>query len=765
VTRTAISLFLLLGLVGCGDHGGSGQPGRLCGVDGTRLCGEVCVELLDDPENCGACGNDCEGAACADGMCVPVTIADLPGAPSSLLRDGDDLLVATSGARSANGAVHRVPAAGGASSVVYRGLGVRPELGRSPDGILVADTGEVGSCERATRSGVIVSIGAQGAAVRAASLLCPAAPLSHDGALIWIQGGNGGTTNNDGPWIGRLERGAAPGAAPSNLHASGGIRDLTLVGDTLRWIDATTGALMELPAAGGTATVAIPGVAAYAIDETALTYVGAEGIRRRSLATGVEIDIVAPIGGPLAADDTATYIGSSSGIWGAPHAAPYDGRMLTRAMTFDLAQDDGHLYFLVPTGDAPDERTLVQRIPKPRAAGYGPEIDRGPYWSCPAAFEACGDEFQDCVDLAADPTSCGACGLVCGVGKACTDGACTCRPSSLLCGGTCVDPATDIDNCGACGRSCGGGTCTGGDCSAVSIGAATRVATQDADAVYAAPGNAIVRLDKATGAATTLAQLVLVTDLIADATALYAIDSDTIAGGLYGLAKGSIGPATRLYPGGAHAEDLARVGDQLVWVESPGDSSRRRVEIVHGPVTGAARPVGRFAAPGYLARDYQSPSVAVVAHGAVVYWLLGDHGEDRGTVYRVDVSTPVPTAEVVVELDQVGNGLTIAGDRLYVTVGRQEVDGALLSMPLAGGPLVEHTRGLGWPHHPRVASDGTIYWISGYPTSDALRALAPGALVPRLIQGDLSGATVLLVDDARIYTSTYSDAGLTATVR
>lgn len=106
----------------------------------------------------------------------------------------------------------------------------------------------------------------------------------------------------------------------------------------------------------------------------------------------------------------------------------------------------------------------------------------GPVCGCtPRGAEVCNDIDDDCngqvdegttrcsnrcVDVRTDSANCGACGIACGGGTSCVNGACACPSGrSLACGGVCVDGRTDASNCGACGNVCGAGsTCTNGVC-------------------------------------------------------------------------------------------------------------------------------------------------------------------------------------------------------------------------------------------------------------------------------------------------------------
>ncbi|WP_437930483.1 hypothetical protein WMF37_15015 [Sorangium sp. So ce291] len=52
-----------------GGEGGAGGVACTC-EEGLSCCGPTCVNLANDPHNCGTCGTTCEGAeACIQGEC------------------------------------------------------------------------------------------------------------------------------------------------------------------------------------------------------------------------------------------------------------------------------------------------------------------------------------------------------------------------------------------------------------------------------------------------------------------------------------------------------------------------------------------------------------------------------------------------------------------------------------------------------------------------------------------------------------------------
>jgi hypothetical protein len=84
-----------------------------------------------------------------------------------------------------------------------------------------------------------------------------------------------------------------------------------------------------------------------------------------------------------------------------------------------------------------------------------------------------------CTDTQTDSNNCGGCNNVCPNGSPCVGGSCSCAIGHLVCGGLCVDPQTNVNDCGGCGNvcsmnnvlpSCAAGACQGmcfpgyGDC-------------------------------------------------------------------------------------------------------------------------------------------------------------------------------------------------------------------------------------------------------------------------------------------------------------
>lgn len=73
--------------------------------------------------------------------------------------------------------------------------------------------------------------------------------------------------------------------------------------------------------------------------------------------------------------------------------------------------------------------------------------------------------FPYCVNVQTDDQNCGGCGVACGSGQQCVNGACACGASETLCGNVCANTQNDPANCGMCGTVCPQGTaCSSGFC-------------------------------------------------------------------------------------------------------------------------------------------------------------------------------------------------------------------------------------------------------------------------------------------------------------
>lgn len=740
--------------------------GCLC-PGGTVECDGVCLDTSADPANCGACGHDCLGTTCVDATCLPERLAVVPNPPSAIALDGSDVVFATSGAVTSSGTVYRIPKAGGALEVVYRGLGVDPALAVTGGELLVADSAQVERCGAFASAGAIVTITDAGVELRSQGRRCARWLQPHGGELHWIEeAGTTFRTGDPGPWLARLPAGAAAADVPLRRHGPSlfGMSDLTLAGSILRWRGEREESVGALPITGGSPSALMPGgtIDAYAVDPTWLVYAWTPdstalglSLVRRSLATGEETTISGPLDQVrrVAFDDALVYwIGRGAAVWAAGLTPPFPRRMLNVTGARELAQDDTFLYVLVDVDDpGPARYAEVWRVRKPALASVAEEPP-----ACPSSFVECldGDFPERCTDVANDRDHCGDCATTCGAGEQCVAGACACAPTNATCGGGCVDLASDPLHCGACGRACVGGDCVGGDCKPYPVGELAHAACQDAAAIYYARGGAVRRFDKATGAAATLATLMYARDVAIDATRVYvAATSGLISlsnpGTIRSVPKDGSAAPIALYPDRPDPRQIAVAGDSVLWVEDAGPTTDSPVRLVHADAGGTAIR-GQLAVTTLYpdAADDESRDLAI--DGSTVYWLRGDSAQRRGAIVRIDLAAAVPVPALVVELAADPVAIAVAGGRLYVTTGGD--DGAVLSVATTGGAIDVLAAGVVDARAIEVASDGVLYWVGDTSRSPALYRLAPGEVVPRVVQSRIEDATIVLPDGAVIYT-------------
>ena len=144
-------MMMTLFIVACGDDSslGSGadaqpsdaradgmRPDAMMAVDATAPdagcgsgqleCAGVCVDTSTDSANCGACGHDCQGGACAAGMCLPIDLgaagSTADGDGKALILDAQNIYWATSGSK-----LRRIAKSGGIAALHSDGTGILPD--------------------------------------------------------------------------------------------------------------------------------------------------------------------------------------------------------------------------------------------------------------------------------------------------------------------------------------------------------------------------------------------------------------------------------------------------------------------------------------------------------------------------------------------------------------------------------------------------------------------------------------------------------------
>ncbi|MBK8256342.1 MAG: hypothetical protein IPK82_27195 [Polyangiaceae bacterium] len=100
-----------------GDGGSTGGTivGPQCAQNLTT-CGDSCVDLNSDSQNCGNCARSCAGAACVMGMCSTEHVVDNIGAPKSIAVDETHVYWAV------GDSVQRAPKAGGQVETLMTGI-------------------------------------------------------------------------------------------------------------------------------------------------------------------------------------------------------------------------------------------------------------------------------------------------------------------------------------------------------------------------------------------------------------------------------------------------------------------------------------------------------------------------------------------------------------------------------------------------------------------------------------------------------------------
>ena len=170
-------------------------------AEAPESCG---ADLAKDPRNCGACGNDCGGGKCNEGLCSPVVVASNRARPSGIALDGTHIYWTNS---ATSGSVMKVALAGGKPMTVAASQA-------SPDGIAVDGK----SLYWTSSSGSVTSAPVEGGKTTpvASKQDQPTAIAAQNGAVYWVnQTGSGSVM--------KAKAGDAPKAIATGLNMPCGV--------------------------------------------------------------------------------------------------------------------------------------------------------------------------------------------------------------------------------------------------------------------------------------------------------------------------------------------------------------------------------------------------------------------------------------------------------------------------------------------------------------------------------------------------------------
>ena len=654
-------------------------------------------------------------------------LAMVPGVPVSMVLADDTLTFATLGEIASTGVVYRMTTTGEAVDVIYRGLGIDPTIAIEGERVVVGDSS---ICDSST-GGSLVSIGLEDdVTVVSRDRRCIRSLTSHESGLFWIEGQVA---------LKFLSADAAPATPPTSLiGGSRFIIQLALLdSDTLIWTEFTQNlvSLKTMSRTGGPATLLATHSGRFAIGSGRLVFARPSGFIIRDLATGefTELPVSFSSLQALAVDasfiywisNSTLFVGDPDGQTSRPLARLGDTGVFDQG---SLAQDDDFLYVMLRE----DNATRVSRIRKPGTAASFP--------SCVAPLEDCA---RACVDVETDRQHCGSCAARCGAGEVCEVGRCVCAPA-FVCGGSCVDLMVDAQHCGACDNACLGG-CVGGACEPFALTAGgPHLLVDDTEALFYAEGSSVKRLDKLTGASSTLHTLELPQSLVVDDSQIYAIGGSLP--GIHALAKSGLS-STPLYTGRPNARDLGLVDDTLVWIEDADASNAFPRTLVRAARDGSST-LSSTTVVGLFPGAATASSVGYIVDGTSLYWLLATSDQMNGAIVRVDFATS--TATLVASLAGRPTSIVARGTELHVIVADpfELGEAAVLAVAKTGGT----------PRHEITAANaaalvvgtaGHLTWLDG--DGAFVRELDAVLEIPRTLASSLPHATKILPVDGGFY--------------
>jgi hypothetical protein len=388
--------------------------------------------------------------------------------------------------------------------------------------------------------------------------------------------------------------------------------------------------------------------------------------------------------------------------------------------------------------------------------------------SCPPGFADCdGDPTNGCEGaLSTSAESCGACGVMCRAADheapLCSAGACirVCDAGFADCNGDpadgCeIDAMSDAAHCGDCARSCKS-ACVKGACDVVILASGQEEPAAiaiDATSVYwanvgsSAGMGSIMKVDKGGGTPVTLAdkQNVPGGAIALDAASIYWINMGTppsfTDGSVWTVTKDKSTVPVEIAAGQAAPYGIAVQGSALYWT-----TVDQVMMIDKG--NPAAKPVA-------LATTQRRPR-EVVALGTAIYWV--NFGTVTGNVHNGDGSVMmlpqggVPAA--LVENLTLASGLAVDTTLAYLY---WSVEGAIMRVPLGGGPPEVFVDGLVLSPWKIAADAATVYWTELVSFGGTVNAAAVSTRQQIPLVPNQTWPWGIAIDQTSVYWASYSD--------
>lgn len=291
-----------------------------------------------DPANCGACGHDCLGGACAAGVCQPVELAEQDGQPWEIALDGEHVYW-----NNTHGEMAKVPKKGGATKILTDALINVGALALRGDRVYGANYGGAvwfvskggGALQSLTApgsGGIAVATGESGVYWGRQALMrtdfgggstSVLGDASHEVTSIAVDASHAYWTDyaEEGTESGGVRRVPVGGGPTSTLASGYGIIQLVIDDESVFWIFGGTsekswadGALYAMPKGGGEATLLaapLDGATRLAVDASHVYWTESYGmvVRKVPKSGGEAVTLATSNGNPqgIAVDEEAVY--------------------------------------------------------------------------------------------------------------------------------------------------------------------------------------------------------------------------------------------------------------------------------------------------------------------------------------------------------------------------------------------------------------------------------------------------------------------------